>query len=265
MWDAIRMAYTVFGFIVWDWPIDPFANHWVPLYTVPAHLVAQYLRAHPDVAHTVLALLDVHRCRDIIHQFKDVVLMPPPGHIGHTHTVHDPRYKEGRAIFPNWIEKTIIEALDKLAATVKQVCEDRCVPTDPPRALVKCGIEVKLEADQIEPESEWQISTDVTPQVPTVGESQKATASNPLEGAGSLSFIDFLHTQFTGPELSPSCQVTGSVTIRSQSSVSDSESVASVDSFIDDASYAPETESDSHSECMVDASEFDRLDYILSD
>ena len=119
MWDSIRFAYTVFGYIVWDWGTDPLANHWVPLYTVPPHLIVQYLRAHPDVTYTVLAMLDVQRTSDFVHQFKDAILMPPPGDIGHRHTVHDPRYQAGRAVFPSYIEKTILEVLERLNAQVK--------------------------------------------------------------------------------------------------------------------------------------------------
>ena len=122
MWDAVRFAYTVFGYIVWDWGADPFGNHWVPLYTVPAHLIVQYLRAHPDVSYSVLALLDTKRSSDLMLKTGEVVLMPPPGDIGHTHTPHDPRYKEGRAVFPNFIEKTILEALDALNVQVEVSC-----------------------------------------------------------------------------------------------------------------------------------------------
>ena len=99
MFDAVRRAYTVFGYIVWDWGNDPFGNHWEPLYTVPAHLVAQYLRAHPDLAYTVLALLN-GQFSDCVGQAGNVILMPPPGDIGHVHTPHDPRYKEGRDQLP---------------------------------------------------------------------------------------------------------------------------------------------------------------------
>ena len=127
MWDGISLRYTVFAYVVWDWGVDPFVNHWVPLYTVPAHITLVYLRAHPEVITFVSSMLEIPSAFSISSQYDHLkpeqrprlMLMPPPGEQGHIPTLYnDPRYHEGAQNFPSFMEQRVLDQLLKLDVSI---------------------------------------------------------------------------------------------------------------------------------------------------
>ena len=81
-----------------------------------------------------------------------------------------------------------------------------------------------------------------------------------------FSFVKFLCSDLipSTPTMEVSCTLTGSALVTADADVEIEISCSS--SFIDDDSYNPSSyASTTHSECLVDAAEFDRIDYILSD